>query len=233
MASELISVIVPVFNHARFIGQALDSVIAQRGVRTEIIVVDDASDDDIDLRIKPYLDRIVYLRQPKRGTSAAKNAGIKRSSGEMISFVDADDYWLPGKLELQLDVLRKNPEIQIVYGYCREFYDEELSEAERSTIRCSPEPLLSELPSIMLARKSVFDRVGYYDESFILGMDIDWALRCRASGAKTYVLPQTLYCRRIHRNNSGRVNKSFKRDRVNALKAHLDRTRIKATGHDS
>lgn len=229
----MISVIVPVFNHARFIGQALDSVINQSITNTEIIVIDDASEDDISEKIEPYLGRVQYFRQSKRGTAAAKNAGLDRATGGLIAFVDADDYWMPGKLELQLEVLRNNPEIQIVYGYCREFFDEELSEAERSKLRCNPDPVLSELPSIMLARRCVYDLVGYYNEKFVLGMDIDWALRCRTLGVPTQILSQTLYCRRIHRNNSGRANKAFRSDRVHALKAHLDRTRIKAIDHDS
>lgn len=227
-ADTLISVIVPVFNQARFIGQALDSVFGQGDFNLQVIVVDDGSEDDIDRHLKPYMDRIQFYRQTNRGAAAAKNAGLGWATGDLIAMVDADDYWLPGKLRLQMDVLNQRPDIQIVFGHCREFYDEELSEAERATLRCSQEPRISELPSIMLARISVYDLVGHYDESYVLGMDMDWSLRCRSLGIATYVLPQTIYARRIHRNNSGRVYRQFRNDRVHALKAHLDRVRKRA-----
>src|SRR5712664_3388839 len=101
-----VSVIIPTYNCARFVVEAIESVLAQTVVPTEIVVVDDGSVDDTQERLRSYHGRIRYFRQGNGGVSAARYRGMREAQQEFIAFLDADDVWHPRKLELQLDGLR-------------------------------------------------------------------------------------------------------------------------------
>ncbi|WP_285906331.1 glycosyltransferase family 2 protein [Pseudodesulfovibrio pelocollis] len=103
MTDTLVSIILPTYNRAGFIGAALDSVFAQSWQRWELVVIDDGSTDETGAVLDRYDDpRVVRLRQENRGVSAARNAGIKAASGRMLALLDSDDQWLPHKLMRQL-----------------------------------------------------------------------------------------------------------------------------------
>ena len=92
------SVIIPTYNRAHIIGEALDSVLAQSCQDFEILVVDDGSTDSTPEVLKPYSEQIRYFKQPNSGPAAARNQGITESRGEYIAFLDSDDHWYPDKL---------------------------------------------------------------------------------------------------------------------------------------
>jgi glycosyltransferase involved in cell wall biosynthesis len=122
-SSPLVSVVVPAYNSARYVARALQSILGQTYAPLEIIVVDDGSTDDTAGVLAPYRDRIRYFRQANRGPSAARNTGIRHARGELIAFLDADDWWLPEKLERQVPLLRERPKVGVVHsGF--EYYDE-------------------------------------------------------------------------------------------------------------
>ncbi|MEI6970798.1 MAG: glycosyltransferase family A protein [bacterium] len=101
--SSLITVIIPAYNSARFLPDALESVFHQTCGNFEVIVVDDGSTDNTREVLKPYMDRIVYLHKRNEGTVAsARNMGLKHANGDFVAFLDADDTWLPGKTEIQM-----------------------------------------------------------------------------------------------------------------------------------
>jgi glycosyltransferase involved in cell wall biosynthesis len=106
-----VSVIIPAYNAASTLPRAIDSVLSQRRADIEIIVVDDGSTDETYTRIEPYRSRIRYCKQGNCGTAVARNRGIQESTGEYLAFLDADDEWLPGKLERQMAVLLNIPAI--------------------------------------------------------------------------------------------------------------------------
>jgi glycosyltransferase involved in cell wall biosynthesis len=110
----LVSVVVPSYNSARVVGQTLDSAFAQTYPRLEIIVVDDGSTDDTEEAVRPYRDRVVYVRQENRGLAAARNAGMARATGELVAWLDSDDLWNPEKVAVQVDVLQRHPECVLV-----------------------------------------------------------------------------------------------------------------------
>jgi glycosyltransferase involved in cell wall biosynthesis len=97
-----VSVIIPAYNHARYLGEAIESALAQSHSPLEVIVVDDGSTDETAEVLTRFGDRIRTLRQRNRGPSAARNAGIAAARGDYLAFLDADDLWLPRKLERQL-----------------------------------------------------------------------------------------------------------------------------------
>ena len=110
-----ISVIIPLYNQKKYIGQAVESVLSQTHKNIEVIVVDDGSTDNPELVLTSYGKQIIYFRQNNMGPSAARNSGIEISSGEYIQFLDADDYLHDDKLKNQLDFMIRNDE---VVSYC-------------------------------------------------------------------------------------------------------------------
>ncbi len=125
MQEELVSVIIPTYNCGNYIEQAIKSVLKQ-SVKTEIIIIDDASTDDTERKIDRYRKKgIVYYRKNKKrqGVSQSRNRGVTMAKGEYIAFLDADDWWDFCKLEKQLDCIRKNKSILCYTG--RELYTED------------------------------------------------------------------------------------------------------------
>ena len=114
MNGRSVSVIIPAFRAARTIGAPLDSLLAQIRLPDEIFVIDDGSPDDLYSTLKGYGDRITLVRKPNGGAASARNLGIERSKGDLIAFLDADDYWESIKLERQLAIFRDHPEVGLV-----------------------------------------------------------------------------------------------------------------------
>ncbi|HVT82717.1 MAG TPA: glycosyltransferase [Phycisphaerae bacterium] len=112
--SRTVSVIIPAFQCAKTIGKAVRSVLEQTYPAHEIIIVDDGSTDDLDSALAPFAGKIVLLRKPNSGASAARNMGLERARGEFIAFLDADDVWLPTKLQRQMEIFERHPEVGIV-----------------------------------------------------------------------------------------------------------------------
>lgn len=102
-----VSVIIPTYNRANLVTNAIESVLSQTYNDLEIIVADDGSTDDTGNRIKPYMDRITYFHQSNEGKSVATNRAMERAKGTWIAILDSDDVWLPEKLELQMDALER------------------------------------------------------------------------------------------------------------------------------
>ena len=115
-SSPKVSVVIPVFNGERFIGDAIRSALGQTFRDLEIIVVDDGSIDQTEKIVRQFFDRVTYHRQENRGAAAARNLGVMCASGEWIAFLDADDIWYPQKLAVQFEAVALNPAIAFVYS---------------------------------------------------------------------------------------------------------------------
>lgn len=113
--SPLVSVIIPNFNYARYLPQTIGSVLSQSYKNVEVIVVDNGSTDHSLEVLKNFGSQIQVIAQENRGQAGARNRGIEECNGEFIAFLDADDFWLPSKLEKQMQVFKSKPEVGAVY----------------------------------------------------------------------------------------------------------------------
>jgi glycosyltransferase involved in cell wall biosynthesis len=113
---NLVSVIIPTYNCARYVNTAIQSVLEQSYSNTEIIVVDDGSTDETRDVIQSFKKEIVYIHQENKGLPGARNRGIQEASGEYVAFLDADDLWRKDKLEIQAQVLESFPSVYLVFS---------------------------------------------------------------------------------------------------------------------
>jgi glycosyltransferase involved in cell wall biosynthesis len=221
----LISVILPIYNGERYLLQSLGSVIAQTDRDWELIVVDDGSTDSGPDLIQSAHGPIRYVRQSNAGTAAARNTGVRLARGELLAFLDQDDYWEPRKLEWQRQALEISPQLDGVFGHVLEFYD--LPGAERQEAVTAETLKAGILPSAMLLRRAAFDRVGLFDPRWNLVEWSDWYARSKEAGLDMRVLPQCVAWRRIHPGNKGNAGRASQIEYARVFKAALDRRRAR------
>jgi glycosyltransferase involved in cell wall biosynthesis len=184
MTPGLVSVIVPTYNYAHFVTEAVDSALAQGYPQHEIIVVDDGSTDDTRAALARYGDRVRYLYQANQGLSAARNTGIRAAEGEYVALLDADDAWHPRKLELQVAYLRDHPEIGLVGASL--FTERALCWPDLDALPRRPaetfglDRLIGKMrfaPSSALIRRACLDEVGLFDPTLRCVEDRDMWVR--------------------------------------------------------
>ena len=177
-----VSVVIPAYNAARWIGETLDSILAQTFQDFAVIVVDDGSTDDTAAVVAGFGERVCCMHKSNGGQSSARNVGIRAARGEYIAFVDADDLWAKEKLRLQVDLLKRTG-LAWVYCDALAFDDEsgkplfkfgELVQQYDGDI-LKPLFLADFIPSpTPIIQKSVFEHVGYFDEDRTLQNREDW-----------------------------------------------------------
>ncbi|WP_447979718.1 glycosyltransferase family 2 protein [Candidatus Nitrospira bockiana] len=168
-----ISVIIPIYNAADFIRATIQTVMDQTWKDTEIIVIDDGSNDRSGEVINEYRDSVRYIRQENRGVASARNRGIKESTGRYLAFLDHDDLWHPTKLEKQVRVLESDPHLAIVLTDVGHI-DRAGHPLQTIVHGYNPADDFARLfvrgyvptPSSVLVRKSVLEKVGVFDERY-------------------------------------------------------------------
>lgn len=127
MRTPLVTVLIDTYNYGQYVEEAIASVLAQDFPETdrEILVVDDGSTDDTPERLRRYGKAITYLPKANGGQASAFNFGLRRARGEIVAFLDADDYWLPGKLQRVVEEFEKNSDVGMVYHQIRHCYERE------------------------------------------------------------------------------------------------------------
>jgi glycosyltransferase involved in cell wall biosynthesis len=125
MENPQISVLIDTYNYGRYVEEAIESVLTQDfpAEEMEVLVVDDGSTDDTAERVKRFRERVKYLYKENGGQASAFNYGIARAQGTYVALLDADDYWLPGKLKRVTRAFEENPEAGLVYHAFREFLE--------------------------------------------------------------------------------------------------------------
>lgn len=219
----LISVVVPFFDNASYVVEAVESALAQTYRPVEIVLVDDGSTDGGWEAVQAYSGRATLIRQDNQGAGPARNTGLAAARGELIAFLDADDLWEPRKLERQVAVLRDDPALDVVCTMVREFLSPELDPAT-APLAPAPDPRPGAIPSAMLMRRESVDRVGPFNASRT-GHWADWWTRFADAGLRSTTIDEVLTRRRLHLTNLGYLNRDGRHVYLHALKASLDRRR--------
>ena len=241
-----VSVIVPTYNHGRFLRTAIESVLNQTYRDLELIIVDDGSTDDTPQIVKRFQGPILYHRKAHEERAIARNTGIQMAKGQYIALIDSDDVWKPNRLERGVRLLENRTDVGLVHGEVemidssgRLLLDEtrriqKLYERERRGGSTYEELLKSYalFSSTVLFRKNSFDRVGFYNQKFPPREDYDWYLRFALSG-KIHILespPVASY--RIqsksesYRNGHSKMAKLY----INILESQLSEIEKRLTG---
>ena len=220
-----ISVLIPVYNGARYLSECIQSVCDQTLPAAEIIVIDDGSEDDTPKAATSWGSRIRYQRVAHGGVPYARNHGLKLVNTDVIAFIDADDVWLPGKLELQMAALHRESEPVLVFGHVQQFISSDLTPEEAAELKCKAEPLPGFFGSTLLMRKIDCERAGPFDESIETGEFIEWCSRAQDTGIRPVVIPEIVCRRRLHQRNMGRGGVAVHGGYARMVKKVLDRRR--------
>lgn len=221
-----VTCIVPVFNGARFLADALESVLDQEIEDLDVVVVDDGSTDETPDVLAGFGDRIRVVRQDNAGVAVARNRGLEEVRSDFVAFQDCDDLWTPGRLTHQLAAFLDRPGLDLCLGMIQNFWMPEVAAEGRGyqgTRFAEPVPGYS--LTTLLARRSAFERVGGFDPSLRVGEDNDWFLRARDAGLTEHVVPEIVSRRRLHRDNLTRKDLASREALLRNMKASLDRRR--------
>ncbi|MEJ2704216.1 MAG: glycosyltransferase [Sedimentisphaerales bacterium] len=216
----LVSVVMPVYNGADYIGQAVDSVLSQDYSNLELVVIDDGSTDNTRQIVLDHNDkRIKYLHQANKGVSSARNLGLHQAKGQYIIPLDADDMMAPACITKHLAEFKKHPEADLVYS------DVLLIDESGRPLRPMKKPEYSDrrhlirdlfraghpiVPFRLGIKRSVFDKIGFYDESLLVGEDYDMMRRFAKAELVAHHLGEALHLRRVQSNSLTRTHTAHK-----------------------
>lgn len=233
-----ISVILPVYNGELFLSEAIQSILRQNYHPLEIIIVDDGSTDKTAEVAAQFKDIAHYVYQLNSGPSAARNRGIRMATGNVIAFLDADDFWSENALKKQLDYLVANPDVEIVHGHLQNIYLS-TDTKNKTLVKNFGKPRVSFNVGSAVYRKSVFDKIGLFDETLRHSEDVELLVRVKENGINWVVLEHvTLFYRRHKQSMTSAYNENTLSNMhalnwVKILKKNLDIRRQKSNDRRS
>jgi glycosyltransferase involved in cell wall biosynthesis len=200
------SVIIPAYNQARYLGEAIKSVLAQTFHDYEIVVVNDGSTDETETVGLRYGEKIRYVYQENQGLAGARNSGIRAAKGVWIALLDSDDYWLPEFLERMMALIDKHPQAVVFYGAAQCVDEQGLPMKQVVGYRSVENGRLYHallranfiIPSTVVIKKKVIEQAGCFDQSLRSCEDWDLWLQLLSEGKKFYGVPDVLVQYRIH-----------------------------------
>jgi glycosyltransferase involved in cell wall biosynthesis len=224
----LVSVIIPVYNGARYLRAALESVFAQAYRAFEVIVVDDGSTDDSGAIAQSFAD-VRYLPQTNQGVAAARNHGIDAARGEFFAFLDQDDLWSPEKLQLQVEYLLSHPDVDYTLTQQKYFLDPGGSLPAWFRKDLFDSVHTGWVLGTLVVRRTAFEKVGKFATGYAAANDSDWFFRAKAADLLMSVLPELLLLKRIHEANESARAKEVLSELRKVVKSSLDRQRSQST----
>lgn len=222
MSRPPVSVVMPVRDGERYIAEALDSILSQDPPPDEVVVVDDGSQDQTAALAQRAGRRVRVVQQARIGSGSALNRGIVEARSEIIGFCDADDLWMPGKLDRQLEALETDPAAAGVGGLVEQFVSPDAPELV-GRVRLRTDPMAADLLGALLVRRSAFDAIGTFNERFDNPL-VDWISRARVIGIRFLSVDEVVLRRRIHGANWSIVHREKSRSSLLRI-ARLDRER--------
>ena len=235
-----VSVVIPCYNHARFLGEAIQTVLNQTYRDFEIIVVDDGSTDNTPQVVASFGDAVRCVRQENRGLAAARNAGVLAAKGAFVGLLDADDSWLPAYLARMVQAFGDDAMIGAVY--CGWHYIDSVGRMlPRINIGVFPREKMYRImtfmdfliPSSVIVRRECFDQLGLFDESFRTAQGCeDWDMWIRILTKYQMVgVPQALVKYRIHSDNMSSNLEQMERAKQVVVVKHFGAEEKKSVAH--
>jgi hypothetical protein len=232
MARPRLTVYTPVYNGAKFLRSAIESILAQSFTDFEYLIVDDASTDETPQIIQDYADpRIISVRNEQNlGNHAAASRALSLARGELVARLDSDDVALPGRLERQIAHLDRHPDLGIVATWAK-VIDESGREFDRVRTETDPALLAWTLTfrclvvhSSVMLRREWFERMGGYDPALRRGADHDAWTRCLRRGERIGVIPEYLVQLRKHGRSvtAQNVDPQLRQLHLTGMKCYLD-----------
>ncbi len=195
-----ISCIIPVFNGERYLREAIDSILAQTLPPFEVIVADDGSVDGSTEIARSYGEAVRLVAQSTAGPAATRNLGWRSARGDFFAFLDADDLWEREKLSRQAACFEADTALDYCVTHAQMFWSNpEEAETYRELTRAGSIPGYA--TTTLLARRSVFERVGPFNEALWFTDATEWFIRAEEAGLKLHVLPDVLTLHRMHAHN--------------------------------
>ena len=226
----MISVIITAYNVVGFVREAVDSALAQTFRDIEVIVVDDGSTDGSTDTLRDLDDpRLRVIREVHGGSAAARNAGLRLASGELVAFLDGDDRWAPQNLERQSAFLESHPEVDMTFGHSLVVDEEGRSTGFKSSSHAGPVSFSQLLRaneigngSCVLLRREALDRAGCFDPNLAACVDIDvWMRVVRLRPGNVVAIPEVLT---FYRRRQGQISSEWRRMEAGYLRL-LERLR--------
>ncbi len=223
-----LSVVVPAYNAASYLEEALESILTQSHPPDEVLVVDDGSEDNTVSIAARFSAPVQVLQQAKKGPWAARNLAVERAAGSILAFADADDICEYMRFERQLNALSTADSSALVFGHMEEFLDRsrrDLQSTPSATTRVVP----GLCPGTMMLTRASFVRCGPFPTQYKAAGFLEWYMHAKEKGVNTIMLNEIVLRRRIHNANSGLFENdsapSF--EYIQVLKGALERSRSK------
>jgi len=215
-----VGVALPVYNGERYLAAALGSVLDQSFPVSDVVVVDDGSEDGSHAVASAVGPPVRVVRQPHAGVGVARSLAVRLVRGEFILLLDADDLLTRSSLEARMQVMSADPGVDIVYGQIRCFTE---------CLEGRPVPLdelrPAHVPGAMLVRRAAFERVGPFAAGLRVAEGLDWLLRAHEIGLREVTVTEQVQWRRVHGANNSLTKRDALQEIPRALKASLDRRR--------
>jgi glycosyltransferase involved in cell wall biosynthesis len=225
--------LIPCYNAARYVEEALESAFTQGVDLHEVVVVDDGSTDGSADRVRACSDCVRIHRQANAGISGARNAALALATGDVIAFLDADDLWPDGSLRARLEVLLADESIDYCYGRVEQFISPDVSpESASAHASAIVDPRPARLAGAMLVRRQAFTRVGGFSPILLVGETLDWVARADDLGIPSRSIPDLVLKRRLHATNTGLMQQMSRGDYLTVARAALARRRQAARKGD-
>jgi glycosyltransferase involved in cell wall biosynthesis len=221
MARDSISVVIPVFNGERFLGEAIASVLAQTRAASEVIVVDDGSTDGSAAVAEDFAE-VRVIRTENRGPAAARNTGVEEASGELITFLDSDDVMKPDRLERQLAALAGDPSASFCLGRGEMVMEPGVTPPGWFNVEQGAYMQMS-----LFTTREAFDRVGPFEEVLRVGEDTDWLFRAFEAGLRPVFVDEPVIVRRYHGGNLSYDVAVKRAAQLRVLRRRVDRNRTR------
>lgn len=219
-----ISAVVPTYNNACYIGDAINSILVQSHSVDEIIIVDDGSTDNteviVDVIAKKNANKIIYIKQVNQGPSSARNRGIEAANGDWLAFLDADDIWTPDKIALQVEALEREPQLKLIAADMCEINQQgkllvESVQAKHQLLEkfqaLAGKPVPNALNALLtknfiptgtvLVKRAIVITAGGFNTHIRFGEDLELWAKIAADHPIT-CLPEVMMSRRQHGNNA-------------------------------